>query len=449
VPEGVFYAQYALSDAIFPVVVLAWLLTVHTWLTARSRGAAYGTAVGSALLAGYAYAVHPRGLVVVIGFAVVAVYAAVRRMIPAWTLAAAGVALAAVIGVTVGLNRHISALLYPEGPRSLTGEALARLKDVKDQTYILEMAAGQLWRLTLDTWGIAAIGLVAAVVVVFHRGFRRDLRIMAVLTVLVTLAIVYIAPAALPDGQQPTWASGRYPDAMSVTFFIVGIVVLLRVRGWRLVGYAAAAAVLAAGTAAVVVQYAGSHQNVTGFAAFNWADPTVLTQGWTDLSVPEATVVGVALLALWVLIALTLRWLTGRSFARWRVALLVPIAAMNMFALVQMTTHISQATTPGQQANSLGLVTGAGLKPGDQVAVDEGFGIDWESWVPQSYEIWWTPLTFFYSGSAPVPAGTTVVEVPWPAGKPASASWPQAPAGWRVVAQDRVYNWVAWRAPGH
>ncbi len=315
VPEGVFYTQYALSDAVFPVVVLAWLLTVHTWLTAGSRRAAYGTAIGSALLAGYAYAVHPRGLVVVIGFAAVAVYAAVRRIVPAWTLAAAGVTLAVVVGVTGRLNRYISALLYPEGPRSLTGEAVARLKDVKDQIYILEMAAGQLWRLTLDTWGIAAIGLVAAAVAVFRRGVRRDLRIMAALTVLVTLAIVYIAPAALPDGQEPTWASGRYPDAMSVTFFIVGIVVLLRVRGWRLVGYAAAAAALAAGTAAVVVHYAGSHQNVTGFAAFNWADPTVLTQGWTDLSVPEATVVGVALLALWVLIALTLR-LADRAVVR-------------------------------------------------------------------------------------------------------------------------------------
>ena len=46
---------------------------------------------------------------------------------------------------------------------------------------------------------------------------------MAVLTVLATLAIVYIAPAALPDGQQPTWASGRYPDAMSVTFFLSAV----------------------------------------------------------------------------------------------------------------------------------------------------------------------------------------------------------------------------------
>ena len=51
---------------------------------------------------------------------------------------------------------------------------------------------------------------------------------------------------------------------------------------------------------------------MTGFGAFGWADPAVLTQGWTHLSVPEATVVGVALLALWVLIALTLRGCPAR-----------------------------------------------------------------------------------------------------------------------------------------
>jgi hypothetical protein len=120
---------------------------------------------------------------------------------------------------------------------------------------------------------------------------------------------------------------------------------------------------------------------------------------------------------------------------------------MNLFALMQMTTHISQASIPSQQANSLALVTAGGLRPGDKVAVGNGLRPDWESWIPQSYEVPWTQLSFFDSGSAPVPAGTTVVEVPWPPGKPAGASWPQAPAGWRVVAQDRLYGWVAWRAP--
>ena len=63
-PAGLFYAEYAMTDAIYPVLVLAWLLTVHSWLTARSARGQYAAAVGSALLAGYAYAVHSRGTVI-------------------------------------------------------------------------------------------------------------------------------------------------------------------------------------------------------------------------------------------------------------------------------------------------------------------------------------------------------------------------------------------------
>ena len=174
----------------------------------------------------------------------------------------------------------------------------------------------------------------------------------------------------------------------------------------------------------------------------------VLTQGWNELSVPEATEVALGLLALWVLAALAAGRLLRGPRAGWRVALLIPIAAMNLFALVQMTTHISQASTPPQQANSLDFVTAAGLRPGDKVAVDNGMQPDWPAWIPQSFEVGWTGLDFFVAGSSPAPPGTTVVEVPWPAGQPAQASWPEAPAGWRVVAKDRLYSWVAWRAPG-
>ena len=35
-PAALFYSQYAMTDAIFPVLVLGWLLAVHSWLTARS-----------------------------------------------------------------------------------------------------------------------------------------------------------------------------------------------------------------------------------------------------------------------------------------------------------------------------------------------------------------------------------------------------------------------------
>ena len=66
-PAGFFFSEYAIADAIFPVVTLAWLLATHSWLVAVSARARYAAAIGSAVLAGYAYAVHPRGLVLLAG----------------------------------------------------------------------------------------------------------------------------------------------------------------------------------------------------------------------------------------------------------------------------------------------------------------------------------------------------------------------------------------------
>jgi hypothetical protein len=345
------------------------------------------------------------------------------------------------------VDGRIVDLIYPEGPRSLTGQALNRMTKVREQIRIVEMAGGELWRLTLDTWGIAAIGLVAAVVVIFRPKVHRDLRIMAALAVLTLLAIVYIAPAALPANQGENWASGRYPDGFEVMFFIVGVVVLLRARGRWLAGYGAAAAVIAVATGLIVSHYAGPFQHVTGFGTFNWAEPAVLSWSWNYLSIRKATAAGVGLLVLWVVLGLLLRRLSGRSFGRWGAALLLPILAMNVFALITMSTKISQASTPYQQANSQALITGTGLKPGGQVALDDSMRWEWQYVDPQSFEVWWTELHFVDGSKGVLPAGTTVFEVAWPEGKPAQASWPQHPAGWHVATTSSEYHWVAWRGP--
>jgi hypothetical protein len=122
---------------------------------------------------------------------------------------------------------------------------------------------------------------------------------------------------------------------------------------------------------------------------------------------------------------------------------LVGIAAVNLVAVAQMTSRISQAHTPGQVANTIGLVTGSGLKPRERIGVS--IRLTWKSWVTQAFEIPWTRLHFFDPATQPPPEDASVVEVPWPAGKPAQASWPQAPAGWRIAASDGPGGWVAWR----
>ena len=143
-------------------------------------------------------------------------------------MAVAAVAALATVGAAWTLNRYLASAIYPEGARSLSGQMATTLHSVQGTIHVFEMAAGQLWRLVLDSWGIAGIGLVAALVVVVRRDIRTDLRIMAGLAVAVAAAIACTAPAALPSDQSQTWASGRYLDGMIVTFFLVGAVVLLR-----------------------------------------------------------------------------------------------------------------------------------------------------------------------------------------------------------------------------
>ena len=443
-PAALFYSQYAMTDAIYPVVVLGWLLATRSWLTARSVRGQYAAAIGSALLAGYAYAVHSRGAVMVAGYVVVGALVAWRRLVPRGTALAAAAALCLPLGAGALLNRYLSSTMYPVGPRTLAGEALIRLHSVHGVVFVLEMAAGQLWRFVLDSWGVAGLGLAAAVVVVFRRGARTDVRIMAGLAAGVTLVTAGVSPAGLPPTQPQAWASGRYLDGVLIAFFLVGAAVLLQADRRLIIVYAACVVPPTVLAMIVVGAYAGGSVPTAGFgAAFVFAEPAVLTQDWTTASVWAATAVTFALLAAWVTAVLAAdRW-GGRLARQWRAVVLAGLAAVSLVAVLQMTSLISQAGTPRQEANTIGLLTGSGLKPGEHLAV--GTGTSWASWMPQAYEIPWAQLESFSPGRQPPPADATVVEVRWPSGEPAQASWPQAPAGWRVVASDRTDNWVAWR----
>ena len=443
-PAALFYSEYAMTDAIYPVLVLAWLLAVHSWLTARAVRGQYVAAAGSALLAGYSYAVHSRGAVMVAGYVLVGLFVAWRRLVPRGTVAAAAVALCVPLGVAHLLNDHLSSVMYPSGPRTLAGEALIRLRSVHGVVFVLEMAAGQLWRFVLDGWGVSGLGLAAAVFVILRRSARDETRIMAALGAGVTLVTAVVSPAALPPTQPQAWASGRYLDGMVVAFFLVGAVVLLRSAPRPVLVYAACVVPPTLLAAIVVFAYAGGSVPTSGFgAAFVFAEPAALTQDWTAANVLLATVVALALLGAAVGAVLLASRVGAAWAARLRTVVLAGLGAFGLVASLQLTSHISQASTPGQERNVTALVTEAGLKPGQRLAI--GTGLSWQAWMPQAYEVWWAPLEFFSAGSQPPPADASVVEAGWPAGQPAAASWPNAPAGWRIVLTDRSDGWVAWR----
>ena len=161
-PAGLFYSEYATDRRDLPGPGARLAAAVHSWLTARSARGQYAAAAGSALLAGYAYAVHSRGTVIVLGYVAVGALVAWRRLAPRRTVAAAALVLAASVGGGWLLDRYLSSTMYPEGTRNLTAQMASTLHSVHGAINVFEMAAGQCWRLVLDSWGLAGIGLFAA-----------------------------------------------------------------------------------------------------------------------------------------------------------------------------------------------------------------------------------------------------------------------------------------------
>jgi hypothetical protein len=458
-PAGFIYSQYAMSDAIFPVITLAWLLATHSWLglsAATSPRGRYAAAAGSALLAGFAYATHSRGLVMLAGYAAVGGFLAWRRPAARGSVAVAGLTALVTVAASWALNRYLVSAIYPEGTRSLSGQAADQLTSAHGAVRVFEMAVGQLWRVILDGWGIAGIGLVAAVVVAVRgglggssplagtvRGGRyagTDLRVMAGLSVGVSTLIACLAPAALPPDQPQAWASGRYLDGMIVVFFLAGATVLLRAGLRPVLACAACVTGLLVLSAVTVAVYVGSSVPSAGFASgLGFGQVAVLTQNWQQASVLLATAVTLGLLAAWIALA--------RAARRRRPALLVlwaALAAVSLVAVAQFTSHVSRvALTRPQAVAATRLLPATGLKPGEQIAMASD--LSWQYWVPQAFEVSWTRLRFFDQDKEPPPAGVTVVETAWPDGQPARASWPGAPAGWHIAASDRDGGWVAWR----
>jgi hypothetical protein len=429
-PAGLFYSAYAMTDAIYPVLVLAWLLCTHSWLTGHRQ---YATAAGSGLLAGYLYAVHSRGLVILACYGVMVAFIVWHR-IGQWRSAiAAGAGLLVMLVPSWLLNRYLAEVMYPSGARSLSGEAVKRLGNVHGAVLVTEMGLGQLWRFTLDGWGVAALGFVAACYLLVRRAGDKNLRIIAALAVAVTLLIAATAPAALPPDEGGQWASGRYLDCMICVFFIAGCALILRADRRTVLRCAIPVVPALLLTGAVVTAYVGSSVTTAGFTGgFTFAEPAVLAQSWTSANVMLVTLAGLVVLALVV---------AGAWYQR--PVLLAGLAALSLVAVFQLTSHVSVPSQAPQEADTSGLLTITGLRPGEQLAI--GYGLNFSIWMPQAYAVWWTPLEFFHAATSPPPANASVVELYWPAGQPAQASWPNAPADWHIVAENGRIGWVAWR----
>ncbi|WP_286989059.1 hypothetical protein [Thermomonospora sp. CIF 1] len=436
-PAAVFFTQYALTDAVLPVVLLGWLLLLHSWLcqdASPARTALPGAAAG--LLAGYAYALHSRGVVVLVVHGGVLAAAVLLRWRPWWSAGASALAAGCVAGGGMLLNGWIWPRLYPRGSYDMGAMLVERLTTVDGHAWTLGVGAGQIWYLIVGTWGVAGLGLAAVAAVAFGRTAPPRLRALA-LGVLATVAgIAFATAAALPDEQRVgNHAYGRYLACLAPLLFTLGTAVLLRARRRTAAAAAAAVAAVTVAIAVVIELRAGARFDEYVFFPFDFPETGFLTWDWTSLHLWAATLAGLGLLAAALAVA---------SWRRWGAAALVGLlVVVNAAASTAAAWRVSRPFVRDMRAASdLGAIADPRGRP--QVAIDST--INWKIWVMQLYQISWTEVQWFRGDSQRPPAGAEVVLLAWDGTAPPERTWPDAPPGWRVAGSRRSHegHWVAW-----
>ncbi|MFI7124175.1 hypothetical protein ACIBQ1_00685 [Nonomuraea sp. NPDC050153] len=411
-PALLLFSGLALTDAILPVLVLAWLLALHDLVAYGSARA--GAAAGA--LSAFAMAAHLRGTVVLLVCALVVAVVWVRGRTAAPAVAA--LASAAVVAVAgKALNGALSAALYPGGPRDLSALLVSRLTSLEGQAWALSGAAGQLWYLAVGTWGLAGVGLAGAAAMLVRRSAPYLHRVLAGALLLTTLGIAYASSAALPDEHRVgNYVYGRYLACVAVAWTLAGLIVLVKGGRLAVVRHALAAAGLMAVTGGVAAWYAGDRLQRYAFIAFDFPEVIFLTGENDALDLVEASLPALVLLAC----------LTGAAFLSGRRTGLLVVGVL---ALIDIAFTAGQA--PARPSGADWLPT----PPPGRVAVDRR--VRWNLWVPLAYRVSWTEIEF-YDGRPPSGACTAVV----PYGTAPPPGWADtgrggAQMGWATWSNDR------------
>ncbi|MFG1999797.1 hypothetical protein ACGFNU_11690 [Spirillospora sp. NPDC048911] len=421
-PASTFFGAYALTDAVLPVIVLGWVLALDRFVR---RGDGW-TAAGASLIACYAAAVHTRGTVLVCVHAAALLVVLARRGRRLTALLGA-VTTAGGFSAVMTFHGLVQANLYPEGVRDLGNNLEIRLTTLDGQLWAISGAIGQLWYLTVSTWGLAGLGLVALVATLAGRRTGFEERLMAGVVLAATVGVAYISSAALGDEHRVgNFAYGRYLACLALVPTLAGLAFLLRSDLRRQIMAAAGAAAVTAGSGLWVALYAGERLRTHHFIGFDFPETSFLAADRAALHLTTASLSALGLLAG----LLALRRL--HEFAPAAGLLAISLAAMTFIVGTGM-----KRVTPDPPVQ---------LPAGGRVAIDRSLA--WGVRIILLYPVWWTRLERFDSRTTrPDPEVCTVI-VNRPAGTEPAASWPGRPAGWTATAGESWgTHWVTWRAP--
>ncbi|MFJ6383054.1 hypothetical protein ACIQI7_24020 [Kitasatospora sp. NPDC092039] len=439
VPPVVFYSQFVMSDTVLPVLLLAWLLAMHGWLSPGSarRRALY--AVGMGLAAGYTMATHDRGGVVVALTALVLVVV----LLFGWAPRIASLAGVGALGVS------------DLGAKLLTGFVESRFKDVppsavgnkvfenlEDSHYIGTIIArtfGQLWYFMVSTYGFGAIAFVLCVVVVFRRRYSVPERVVAFTMVAMLFGTALASAAGLADNDRTdNWVYARYCAVLVPMFLVVGLAALWR-AGARALLWMALVGTAVIGTIQLSVgAYAGAELKLW-VSPWTVPDAMFLASTWDGLHMVRTSFGALAVLAA----CLLLRVAGGRRVVSAVVACVTLFAA---YATIAVTDNVSEPHVKARKYQAVGVAKEAGLRKGDNVVLD--MDLDWDTRMAMAYEVYWGRVWSddLKDGSTPPEKATAYLAATSSRKEaPPEASWPEPKPGWHIAKYNKERGWVLWR----
>ncbi|MEV4253055.1 hypothetical protein AB0J52_07775 [Spirillospora sp. NPDC049652] len=461
-PVATLYSRTVMTDAVLPVLALGWLLALDRFV----RDGRAGQGVVASLLAAYMYSMHMRGMVVLAMHWLVLVSLPVLRHTslgaftrrwhgtsgqegepgrhgePGWRPAPGRSAMLWALGVAaVGtaaawtLNTEARTALYPGGPSNLQSIAIDRLTTPTGLLHSVTAGGGELWAMSAGSWGLAAVGLVTALITV-RRGRSAD-RLMTVVLLLTTAGVAVASAAALPNEHRVgNFAYERYVGLVALPYTLIGLASLQRTRRTL------AAVVALCGFGGWLVLYLGDRLHTYDFRMGDFPDIALLGGSYSTPHLMTTSVVASVILAL---LSALLRWGTVRfaiTLAVLNVALSVPPLTVWRFG------ENDVISTPPPPIASGGVVIARHVPGVEHPVPDVVEPIPGIMYSVVAERVWWTHLKRF-DPSDGVGPGVCMAVVEWPAGVTAADTWPQHPPAWRF--QRSVYRgslwWVTWYDP--
>ncbi len=431
-PSMVFFSQFALTEALLPELMLALLLLVYGVFASRQPVLC---AVAAGALAGYAANTHVRGLVMLVVVTAVVGLGGWQRWLHRRVVLGYAASVAAVFGAGFLANHWLEGQLFPTGAYSANGRVFDRLTTIKGLGRVACDGAGQIWHLCTSTYGLAALGLAAAVAALIRREYTRPTRIVLGAALAMTVGVALATAAGTPnEGRVNNHVYGRYVAIFAGFWAIVGIAALLR-SGWRRASWLVAGGIAITGLSlAAVLVYAGRRMAGETYVDFDAPELSFLSGDYDSLHIYRMTWFAIGFM---VLFGVTLTG--GRRRAIYALAATL---ALNLAAMVVITERISRAWVDNQYNSAIPqLVRNAGVRPGDSVS--ESSTVGWWVNVRHQHEVYWAAVPRFDSQGPPAGAPDFVVSG---IGKP--TDWDGTRYGYRLVL---TYNegangiWAVWR----